>query len=84
MDRTPLANAGGHRFASWSGKIPHAAEQLSPQFPKPLCREPVPHNKGEAAVRSLCTAAEGSPAHAAGARPHTATGPSAAVNKRIN
>ena len=24
------ANAGGHGFDPWSGKIPHAAEQLSP------------------------------------------------------
>ena len=24
------ANAGGHGFEPWSGKIPHAAEQLSP------------------------------------------------------
>ena len=24
------ANAGGHGFKPWSGKIPHAAEQLSP------------------------------------------------------
>ena len=26
----PPANAGVHGFESWSGKIPHAAEQLSP------------------------------------------------------
>ena len=24
------ANAGGHEFEPWSGKIPHAAEQLGP------------------------------------------------------
>ena len=24
------ANAGGHGFEPWSGKIPHAAEQLGP------------------------------------------------------
>ena len=24
------ANAGGHRFGPWSGKIPHAEEQLGP------------------------------------------------------
>ena len=24
------ANSGGHRFEPWSGKIPHAMEQLSP------------------------------------------------------
>ena len=26
----PPANAGDHRFDPWSGKIPHATEQLSP------------------------------------------------------
>ena len=29
MDKSPPANAEGHRFDPWSGKIPHAAEQLS-------------------------------------------------------
>ena len=28
--KNPPANAGGHGFKPWSGKIPHAAEQLSP------------------------------------------------------
>ena len=28
--KNPPANAKGHRFEPWSGKIPHAAEQLSP------------------------------------------------------
>ena len=27
--KNPPANAGGHGFEPWSGKIPHAAEQLS-------------------------------------------------------
>ena len=27
--KNPPANAGGHRFNPWSGKIPHATEQLS-------------------------------------------------------
>ena len=27
--KNPPANAGGHRFEPWSGKIPHALEQLS-------------------------------------------------------
>ena len=33
----PPANTGGHGFDPWSGKIPHAAEQLSPctQLPRP-------------------------------------------------
>ena len=26
----------GHQFDSWSGKIPHASEQLSPRTPQPL------------------------------------------------
>ena len=29
MVENPPANAGGHGFDPWSGKIPHAAEQLS-------------------------------------------------------
>ena len=28
--KNPPANAGGHSFEPWSGKIPHAVEQLSP------------------------------------------------------
>ena len=28
--KNPPANAGEHGFDPWSGKIPHAAEQLSP------------------------------------------------------
>ena len=45
----------GHMFDPWSGKIPHAEEQLSPvqhnysafmlQPLKPACVEPVLHNK---------------------------------------
>ena len=31
MVRSPLANAGGPGFEPWSGKNPHAAEQLSPR-----------------------------------------------------
>ena len=30
MVKNPSANAGDHGFEPWSGKIPHAAEQLSP------------------------------------------------------
>ena len=29
MDKVPPANAGNHGFDPWSGKIPHATEQLS-------------------------------------------------------
>ena len=28
--KNPPANAGDHGFEPWSGKIPHAVEQLSP------------------------------------------------------
>ena len=43
----------GHGFSSWSGKLPHAVEQLSPiqlqlsaiQLMKPVCLEPVLHNE---------------------------------------
>ena len=30
MVKNPPANAGGHGFDPWSGKVPHAVEQLSP------------------------------------------------------
>ena len=55
--KNPPANAGEHGFNSWSGRIPHAAEQLSsqatttesacptacaPQWEKPPQRE-IPH-----------------------------------------
>ena len=41
------ANAGGHGFKPWSGKIPHAAEQLSPwaTTTEPARLEPVLCNK---------------------------------------
>ena len=37
----------GHGFEPWSGKIPHAAEQLGPwaTTTEPACLEPVLHNK---------------------------------------
>ena len=37
----------GHGFEPWSGKIPHAAEQLGPcaTTTEPACLEPVPRNK---------------------------------------
>ena len=37
----------GHGFKPWSGKIPHAAEQLGPwaATTEPACLEPVPRNK---------------------------------------
>ena len=38
----------GHGFEPWSGKIPHAAEQLGPwaTITEPVRLEPVLHNKG--------------------------------------
>ena len=41
------ANAGGHGFEPWSGKIPHAAEQRSPcaTTTEPVCLEPVFRSK---------------------------------------
>ena len=41
------ANAGGHGFEAWSGKIPHAAEQRSPctTTTDPARLEPVLRNK---------------------------------------
>ena len=38
------ANAGGHWFDPWSGKTPHASEQLSSSI-EPEEREPVLHNE---------------------------------------
>ena len=41
------ADAGGHGLEPWSGKIPHAAEQLGPwaTITEPAHLEPVLHNK---------------------------------------
>ena len=41
------ANARGHGFEHWSGRIPRAAEQLGPwaTITEPACLEPVLRNK---------------------------------------
>ena len=39
--KNPPANAGENGFEPWSGKIPHAAEQLSPLA---TTTEPTHHN----------------------------------------
>ena len=39
MVKNPPANAG-HRFELWSGKIPHATEQLSPRATTTEARTP--------------------------------------------
>ena len=44
------ANAGGHRFDLWSGKIPHAEEQLSLHA---TTTEPVRHNYSACVPRLL-------------------------------
>ena len=52
-----------HRFHPWSGKIPHAAEQLSPSTAtiepvlSPRAQEPVPTMSEATAVRSVCITA---------------------------
>ena len=49
-----------HRFHSWSGKIPHAAEPLSPGTTtiepvlSPHAQEPVPRTGEASSVRSVC------------------------------
>ena len=45
--RICLPMQGGHGFKPWSGKIPHAAEQLGPwaTITEPACLEPVLCNK---------------------------------------
>ena len=45
--KNPPANAGGHGFEPWSGKIPHATEQLSPcaTTTEPAHLEPMLRNK---------------------------------------
>ena len=43
MLKNPLANAGDMGFEPWSGKIPHATEQLSPCA---TAIEPALRNKG--------------------------------------
>ena len=58
------ANAGGPRFYSWSGKIPHATKQLSPCTTIIEALEPkacAPQNRDATAVRSLHTATWSSP-----------------------
>ena len=53
----------GHGFEPWSGKIPHAAEQLGPwaTAAEPVRLEPVLHNKEAAMVRGPRTAMKSGP-----------------------
>ena len=76
MDKSPPANAEGHKFDPWSGKIPHAAGQLRlcATTAQPIRRnllslgaattealEPVLCAKISPATRSPCTPTKSSP-----------------------
>ena len=61
------ANAGEHGFEPWPGKIPHAAEQLTPWATAP---EPACHNYWSARAWSPCSATREATAVR---RPRTAT-----------
>ena len=66
----------GHGFELWSGKIPHAAEQLGPwaTTTEPECLEPVLCNKrGRDSERPVHRDEEWSPLTATRESPHTET-----------
>ena len=66
----------GHWFEPWSGKIPHAAEQLGPwaTIAEPARLEPVLHNKrGRDSERPVHRAEEWPPLAATGESPRTET-----------
>ena len=66
----------GHRFEPWSGKIPHAAEQLSPwaTTTEPTHLEPVLRNKrGHDSERPVHRDEEWPPLAATGESPRTET-----------
>ena len=66
----------GHRFESWSGKIPHAAEQLGPwaTTTEPACLEPVLRNKrGRDSERPAHRDEEWPPLATSRESPHTET-----------
>ena len=67
---------GGHGFEPWSGKIPHAAEQLGPwaTITEPVHLEPVPRNKrGRDSERPAHRDEEWPPLAATRESPHTET-----------
>ena len=66
----------GHGFEPWSGRIPHAAEQLSPwaTTAEPARLEPVLHNKrGRSSERPVHRDEEWPPLAATGESPRTET-----------
>ena len=70
------ANAGHHGFEPWSGKIPHAAEQLGPwaTATEPARLEPVLRNKrGRNSERPAHHDEEWPPLAATGQSPRTET-----------
>ena len=74
----------GHGFEPWSGKIPHAAEQLGPWATntEPACLEPVLHNKrGRDSERPVHRDEEWPPLAATRESPRTETKTHAAKNK---
>ena len=54
MVKNPPANAGDTGSSNWSGKIPHAAEQLSPcaTTTEPVLRNKRSHRNEKAAHRN--------------------------------
>ena len=70
------ANAGGHGFEPWSGKIPHATEQLGPwaTTAEPARLEPVLRNKrGRDSERPAHGDEQWPPLAATGESPRTET-----------
>ena len=53
----------GHGFEPWSGRIPHAAEQLGPwaTTTEPVHLEPVPATREAAIVKGPCTVMKSGP-----------------------
>ena len=74
----------GHGFEPWSGKIPHAAEQLSPwaTTTEPACLEPVLHNRrGRDSERPAHRDEEWPPLATTGESPRTETKTQHSQNK---
>ena len=74
----------GHGFEPWSGKIPHAAEQLGPwaTTAEPARLEPVPRNgRGRNRERPAHRDEEWPPLAATRESPHTKRRPNTAINK---
>ena len=77
----------GHGFEPWSGKIPHATEQLGPwaTIAEPARLEPVPHDgRGRDRERPVHHDEERSPHRDEEWPPLAATGESPRTNRRPN